>query len=42
MKNLFAPEIREVKAIAWLPVSIKLFSMGVKKYESSNFMTFGD
>lgn len=28
-------------SVAWFLFSIKLFSMGVKKYESSNFMTFG-
>ena len=30
-----------VLSIAWFFLSIKLFSMGVKKYESSNLMTFG-
>lgn len=29
-------------AIAWFLLSLKLFSMGVKKYESTNFMTFGN
>ena len=28
-------------SLAWFFVSLKLFSMGVKKYESSNLMTFG-
>ncbi len=28
-------------AIAWFFLSLRLFNMGVKKYESSNFMTFG-
>ncbi|MCR4322921.1 MAG: ABC-2 family transporter protein [Candidatus Azambacteria bacterium] len=30
-----------VLSFVWFFVSLKLFSMGVKKYESSNFMTFG-
>lgn len=29
-------------AVIWFLLSLKLFSMGVKKYESSNFMTFGN
>lgn len=29
-------------AVTWFFLSLKLFSMGVKKYESSNFMTFGN
>ncbi len=28
-------------ALIWLIVSFKIFKWGVKKYESSNFMTFG-
>ena len=31
-----------VLSVAWFFLSIKLFNMGVKKYESSNFMTFGN
>lgn len=31
-----------VLSIAWFFLSIKLFSLGVRKYESSNFMTFGN
>lgn len=29
-------------AIAWLILSLAIFNAGVKKYESSNFMTFGN
>lgn len=28
-------------ACAWLALSIKIFNLGVQKYESANFMTFG-
>ncbi len=31
-----------VLSLAWFFLSIKLFSLGVRKYESSNFMTFGN
>lgn len=31
-----------ILALLWLAVSIKIFSSAVKKYESSNFMTFGN
>jgi ABC-2 type transport system permease protein len=31
-----------VIAVAWFFLSLKLFSWGVKKYESTNFMTFGN
>lgn len=30
-----------ILALFWFTVSLKIFSMAVKKYESSNFMTFG-
>jgi ABC-type uncharacterized transport system permease subunit len=29
-------------AIVWMVISIKIFNKAVKKYESSNFMTFGN
>jgi ABC-2 type transport system permease protein len=28
-------------ALIWFPLSVKLFNAGVRRYESSNFMTFG-
>jgi ABC-2 type transport system permease protein len=31
-----------IVAVLWFLFSLKLFSAGVKKYESSNFMTFGN
>jgi ABC-2 type transport system permease protein len=31
-----------VLSVVWLFISLKLFSSGVKKYESTNLMTFGN
>jgi ABC-type uncharacterized transport system permease subunit len=29
-------------AVLWLFVSVKIFKRAIRKYESSNFMTFGN
>jgi ABC-2 type transport system permease protein len=40
--SLFKLFIIGIFAIVWMVISIKIFNKAVKKYESSNFMTFGN
>lgn len=44
VKNMSFGQLAVIGAVAvlWFLLSLKLFSVGVKKYESSNFMTFGN
>lgn len=44
VKNVSLGQLAVVSVVAvlWFLLSLKLFSWGVKKYESTNFMTFGN